>query len=165
MTQTLNARVTLKVSILGEVQLNRALQGRIKAVSDWRPAWRRIAENYQAVEQQQFAAEGAAGGNPKWSPLSAKYAAWKSKHYPGAKLLTRTGKLARLMTHPNVELQPLALTLGFAGYRVGRWDLPALHQTGTRKMPARKPINLTRRQKTAWMRILRDLISGEKTNG
>jgi len=160
---TVNARVNLRVEVGGEVQLSRRIQGRIKAVSDWSPAFRKIAYDFKEGEERQFAAQGAFGGNPAWAPLSVKYAIWKEAHFPGAKILTRTGRLMETMTNPQVTVQPLMLRISFKDYTVGRWFLPTLHQTGTtRGMPARKVINLTRAQRTRWTRYIRDLVFGEK---
>ncbi len=157
----LNAKVKLEVSVLGEMQLKRTIQGRIKAVSNWSPAFRLIAADFVKMEAQQFDAEGAFGGNPRWKPLSAKYAAWKARHFPGKPILQLKKKLKHVMTHPKTDIAPLRLVLSFLGYRRGSWDIPALHQTGTTKMPARKPINLTRSQRARWMKFFRRLLMGD----
>jgi len=162
---TLSARLTIKMDILGEEQLYRVMKGRIHAVSDWSPAWNAIAADYKHYEEEQFDAEGAVGGNTKWAALSPEYAARKEKKYPGTGILTASGKLRRLMMNPHETIEPLKMVLRFAGYTVGtrrHWDLPALFQTGTKHMPARKVILLTKWQKSKIVRFIRKLVFGEK---
>lgn len=158
MTATTNAGVRFNVSVMGEMQLQRALQGRIRKTSNLRPAFKRIAADFERVQGQQFDREGASEGNPRWQPLSALYAAWKAVHFPGAKILTRTRKLRASLTGGAgsvKEIEPLRLVVG-GSVRVGRWDLGGLFHTGTKHMPARKPINLARRQRHRFMRFLAD---------
>ncbi|HUU55301.1 MAG TPA: phage virion morphogenesis protein [Armatimonadota bacterium] len=159
---TTAARVSFRVSVLGEMQLHRALQGRIRATSDLSPAFERIADDFEETEQRQFESEGGFEGNPGWAPLSEKYAAWKAKKYPGGRILTATGKLRDALTGGAGSIRkvdPLRLEVG-GSVIVGkgrRWDLGALHQTGTtRGMPARKPINLSRNQRHRLIRFLTD---------
>lgn len=163
---TTTARVGFTVSVLGETQLDRAIQGRIRATSDLSPAFERIADDFEETQDQQFDREGAGEGNPRWAVLSSKYAEWKARHYPGARILTATGKLRDALTGGSGSVRkvdPLRLEVG-GSITVGkgrRWDLGALHQTGTRHMPARKVVNLSRRQRHRWMRIFTDHFRGE----
>ncbi len=151
------ARVQIQFSVLGEMQLNRAIAGRIRDTSDFSGPFRQVADDLVDMEQEAFAREGAYEGNPVWAPLKDRYARWKAKHYPGKKILERTGRLLRLMTSPNIIIRPLSLVMEFLGYRVGRWDLPALHQTGRKNdvMKARKPLNLSMRRRRRWLRFFR----------
>lgn len=158
-----NARVQIQLSVLGEMQLSRAIAGRIRDVSDFSTPFRQIADDLVDMEREAFAREGAYEGNPAWAPLSDRYAAWKARRYPGARILERTGKLRRLMTSPSVDIAPLQLAVRFSGYTRGGWDIPALHQTGTRKMPARKPLNLSMRRRRRWLRYFRDHLKIEGT--
>ena len=156
---TATAHVGFSVSVLGDMQLQRALQGRIRATSDLGPAFERIAEDFEDTQERAFDREGGHEGNPRWAPLSDEYAEWKAKHYPGMKILMRSGALRDALTGgPGSvrDVKPLRLVMG-GSVIVGKWDLGALHQTGTtRGMPARKPLNLSRNQRHRWMRILAD---------
>jgi len=162
---TTAARVDLRLSILGEIQLHRALAGRIRAVTDFTPVWNHIADDYDDMMQTAFDHQGAYEGNPAWAPLSPKYAAWKARHYPGAKILFRTGALLHALTggagHIR-SIKPLELRIGGA-LHVGRWDLGGLHQTGTRHMPARKPLLLSRSRRNRWMKFLAAHLRAEGT--
>ena len=164
---TTNARVSFTVSVLGQMQLDRAIQGRIRATSDLSPAFEKIADDFEETEARQFGSEGGGEGNPRWAPLSAAYAEWKARKYPGARILTASGKLETSLTGGAGSIRtidPLRLEVG-GSIIVGkgrRWDLGALHQTGTtRGMPARKPVNLSRNQRHRWMRFLADHLRQE----
>jgi len=162
---TQHGRVTVKLSVLGEMQLDRALQGRITAATDLSPAFNQIADDFVDMEKAAFAAEGAYERNPAWQPLSAKYAAWKAKHFAADwPMLVRSGALLASLTGGTGsirEIEPLKMTIG-GTVRVGRWDLGALHQTGTRRgMPKRKPLNLSMTRRRRWMRYIVKIFQGE----
>ena len=161
---TTAARVDFRFSVLGEMQLHRALAGRIRAVSDFRPVWAQVYDDYIDMEQAAFAQEGSYEGNPAWAPLSPKYTAWKAKHFPGARILYRSGALFKSLTGGSGHIHrsdAFALSMGGA-VRVGNWDLGGLHQTGTRRgMPARKPLLLSRARKSRWVRFLVAHLRGE----
>lgn len=158
------ARVDLRLSVLGEMQLHRALLGRVRLTSDFTPVFRQIRDDYHDMEEAAFAKEGGYEGNPAWKPLSAKYAAWKAKHFPGAKILYRTGALFQALTGGSgsvEEIKPFFLRLG-GSVRVGSYDLGGLHYTGTtRGMPARKPLLLSKTRKRRWLRFLTDHLRQE----
>jgi len=160
---TTNARVDLRLSVLGEIQLHRALAGRIRLTSDFSPVFQKMHADFIDMEKTAFAQQGAYEGNPAWAPLSPKYAAWKARHFPGANILYRTGALLHALTggagHTS-EIKPFYLRIA-ALLRVGRWDLGALHQTGTRHMPARKPLLLSRARRSRWLRFLSNHLRGE----
>ena len=69
-------------------------------VSDYRPVWPMIEDDFYALEKRQFESVGAAGGE-KWPELSPEYRGWKEAHYPGKPILERTGDLVRSLTNAN----------------------------------------------------------------
>jgi len=157
---TMNARVTITATVLGEMQLQRALQGRIAATSDLSPAFAQIADNFVEGEEQVFAREGAYDGALPWASLSPAYAAWKARHYPGARILHASGRLEDAMTGGAGsirEIEPLRLLMG-GHVRVGNYDLGGIHQnpSPTNPLPQRKLINLGRRQRSRWVRYILD---------
>jgi len=156
---TTEAGVQFSVSIMGEMQLQRALAGRIRATSDLSPAFTRIADDFEETQERRFDREGSHDGSTAWKPLSPAYAAWKAQHYPGTKTLVRSGKLRdALAGGPGSvrEIAPLRMVVG-GTVQVGSYDLGGLHFTGTtRGMPARRPIAVGTRQRHRWMRILAD---------
>jgi len=96
--------------------MDRGIQRFSEAVTDYRPIWPVIADDFYAEEAAQFKTEGAEGGD-KWAPLSEEYAGWKEAHYPGQPILQRTGDLVASLTKqsdPNAVYRPerKTLTLG-----------------------------------------------------
>ena len=156
---TTEAGVSFSVSILGEMQLERSLAGRIRATSDLSHPFGRIADDIEESQERRFDREGSHDGSTAWKPLSAAYAAWKAQHYPGTKTLVRTGELRDALTGgpgSTREIAPLRMVVG-GTIQVGAYDLGSLHFTGTtRGMPARRPMALGRQQRHRWMRFLAD---------
>jgi len=160
---TTEAGVSFSVSILGEMQLERTLAGRIRATSDLSHPFGRIADDIEESEEKRFEREGSHDGSTAWKPLSPAYAEWKAKHYPGTKTLVRTGKLRDSLTGgPGSvrEIMPLRMVVG-GTVQVGAYDLGSLHFTGTKHMPARRPMALGRSQRHRIMRILADHLRVE----
>ena len=156
-------KLTFKVNVLGMEQLNVQFRGRLAALGDCSPAFARIAATIFDAERQAFAEQGAYEGNPAWAPLSPRYEAWKAKHYAGKGVLDRTGRLRAMMEGgPGVlrDITAHRMELRF-GLRVGSYDLGGLHQTGTRRMPARKPLLLSRIKKSEFRHILAAHINQE----
>jgi phage gpG-like protein len=86
------------------------------------------------------------GGMPvKFVPLSPRYARWKALHYPGRPILIRTGAMQRGYTFKSTATR---LTVD------NRQPYWIYHQTGTRKMPARKVFQLDEED----YRLLRTMI-------
>ena len=160
---TTEAGVSFSVSILGEMQLERSLAGRIRATSDLSPVFRKIADDIEETQEKRFDREGAHDGSTAWKPLSPAYAEWKAQHYPGTKTLVRSGKLRDALTGgPGSvrEIAPLRMVVG-GTVQVGAYDLGSLHFTGTKHMPARRPMALGRQQRHRVMRYLADHLRVE----
>lgn len=133
-------RLTLTVD--NQAQFDGAFDVLTESLSDLRPVWPEIELQFYRAELEQFNSEGARGG-ARWQALSPKYARRKAKLAPGKPILELTGRLKRSLTviggADAVRIaEPLSLTLGtktpYAGF----------HQRGGRKLPQRKPLNLTR---------------------
>lgn len=86
-----------RLDIAGEVQMDRGIARFSDGVADYRPIWGVIAEDFCEQEKDQFKTEGAEGGE-KWQELSPAYAGYKEAHYPGTRILERTGDLMRSLT-------------------------------------------------------------------
>lgn len=141
-----------RMEIAGEVQLDRGIARFADGVSDYRPIWPVIADEFYAEEKEQFATQGAAGGE-QWAPLSPAYAAWKEAHYPGQPILQREGDLVASLTSAsdpnavNVQARKL-LTLG------SRVPYGIYHQSTAprRVLPRRPVVQLTESFKRTSMR-------------
>lgn len=158
----------LRFSVMGDVQLSRYFDRLSTKVGDFTPAFKKITEDFYEGQSATFESEGAFEGKSKWPKLSPQYARWKSRNYPGKDMLVLRGGLKQAVTSPKArgsiyQETKTSLTMG-AEIMVNGWNLVALHQFGTRKMPARPVIELSNRQKKRWVDIIRnwhyDLIRG-----
>jgi len=104
----------------------------------------------------------AARGTPKrWASLSAKYAAWKAKYYPGRPLLVLSGRMkagfrwkARKRSLQIIN----RVTAGQKGNNTPRWRW---HQDGTPRMPARPMLQVTDKDLAELSRLIFAHVRGE----
>ncbi len=89
-----------RLDIAGEVQMDRGIARFSDGLTDYRPIWPVIADDFYAMEERQFKTEGREGGEA-WKDLSPEYAGWKQAHYPGKPILQRTGDLVASLTSGN----------------------------------------------------------------
>jgi phage gpG-like protein len=143
----------IRFEVFGEVQLERTLERFTGNIGDASPAWEAIADDFLDVEAGQFRSEGGRGSGG-WSPLTPRYGAWKATHFPGRPILVREGDLEHSLTHgPEIRIiSARRMELGSA-VPYGRY-----HQSGTPRMPRRRPIDLTEADRRRWVRILQRWI-------
>ena len=144
---------------MGVEQVSRTFDKIGKGVTDLRKPFNEISKTYYKSEQIKFKNEGAYRGEKKWTKLSDSYAKWKKGR---GQILVLRGHLKRAATTRNAsgsifDLGRQSLTMG-VDLQVNGWNLAALHQFGTRKMPKREIIRIDAIQKKKWMRIIRDYI-------
>jgi len=152
--------VTLRASWNGIDQAVVRISRLRTRIEDMRPYWPLIAEKFYKIEQRAFSSEGAVSRHGMWARLNARYKAWKDLHYPGRRVLTLRGSLRDTLTragHPQAiyEATPRSLTLG------SRVPYAIYHQTGTGKMPARRPIDLSAREYAEIAREIHRLLVAE----
>ena len=83
----------ISFTVDGVVQLSRLVTDLSATVQDWSPALSQSSDDIlEFITNDVFDTEGEALGQP-WQPLSAKYAVWKEKNYPGQPILQRTGAM------------------------------------------------------------------------
>lgn len=154
---------SLRMEILGTRELDFAIQGLQKRVSDFRPLWPRLAEVFHEQEQVQFTALGA-GPSGEWTPLSSRYASWKSRHYPGQPTLVRTGKLrSSLLADSADSILDMSQQ---ARMRIGTSVPYALfHQLGGGRLPRRKVVDLTARQNLAFAKEFQKYVNKDALKG
>jgi len=153
----------LRMDILGTRELDFAIQGLLKRVSDFRPLWPRLTEVFRGMEIAQFDAEGMgpAGG---WAPLSPRYAAWKSRHYPGQPTMVRTGRLrASLVATSSDSIldasQPMQMRIGTSvPYAI--W-----HQLGGGYLPRRKLVDFSAQQNLAFAKEFQKYVNTDALKG
>jgi len=151
--------VKIRFEVANEVQLSRAFETGIESFLDLSQPFNTMADEFFQSMAGVFSAEGAFEDRPRWQDLSPAYAIWKARHYPGRKILERTGRLRSSLVNKggidNVfEVTPDSLTVGttvpYAMY----------HQTGTLRMPRRKIIELTDAQKLRWVHLMHQYLYG-----
>jgi phage gpG-like protein len=160
----MNTSGTFHISfdIDGDRELSRKIHGMLGSVTDWTPVWKTIAADWSSTMARKFDTEGAheagtdeqGNANPPWAPLSERYAAWKERHFPGAKILQRSGDLRAAATGPATVITPSSLSLTV--------DSPyaLFHQSSRprKRLPRRPFASLTPKQKSRWVRAFRDRI-------
>lgn len=152
-----------RITVEGEQQLDRQFTRFTALVDDLRPLWPGVITDFRAIEKEQFSGQGIGDGG-RWQPLSAAYAKWKAKAYPGKTILRRTDRLYNSLTGNTADsitdAQPQSLTIG-TRVIYGRY-----HQTGTRRLVQRKAIDLNEQQRTRLMKtIQKRLLTLGRSNG
>lgn len=165
MTTDRSQLLNVQFEIAGQKQLDRALGVWIGRITDLRGVWPDIRDDFIIGEKEQFKTQGGSGSGG-WPKLSPVYEAWKNKKYPRRPLLVVNGRLRMSLTNKGsddmvYEAGKLSLKLGT------KVPYAIYHQTGTSKMPARPPIELTERQKNLWPKLIQEYLfkSGQALQG
>ncbi len=102
---------------------------------------------------QQFEKQGI----PKrWSPLSPAYAAWKRRHFGKLPILVLSGAMRAGFSY---KVTPRTLQIR---NRKKYWQF---HQTGTAKMPARPPLQITNADREKLRELAREWMTFETGGG
>lgn len=142
----------VKFEIAGEKQIVRRFEGFQANLDDLTPAFKEILKSFYAGEKKQFESEGG-WGSGGWMPLSPSYAAQKD---PALKIMESSKDLMEALTgavpanvQGNVEI--IESNMLIMGTDI---DYAIYHQTGTRKMPIRKPIEIPEAERKKWTSII-----------
>ena len=92
--------------------------------------------------EKQFDSEGS-GARGSWAPLSEKYAAWKSTHYPGMPILQATGTMKDALTNSASPYAHREVSGNDFNFGTSGLDYASYHQTGTSRMPDRPPFDFS----------------------
>jgi phage gpG-like protein len=141
--------VELRIETIGAERFVRAFNRIGEDVKDFREPFNLIADDFAGIEKRSFREQGWPSG---WAPLTRRYAEWKAVHYPGRKILERTGALAESMAGQGAfavrDVRERQATFGTSlRYAI-------FHQLGTRRMVARKVVQLSDDMKVGWGRIV-----------
>jgi phage gpG-like protein len=138
--------VILTIDTVGDQKIIRGFNRYTAMMKDFRPVFNEVAEFFYRTEEKIFASEG----NPEmFVPLSPIYKAWKSKHYPGRKIMELTGRLRRSLTGKGqADAQDTVRIIKKTFAEFGS-QAPYVHrhQMGTFGMPQRKIIQFTETRK------------------
>ena len=75
-------------------------------------------------------------GNGKWPSLNPQYAAWKSRNYPGAPILVRTGQYLAAATNPGAPHNVVRTGKDYIEFGV-QLDYAVFHEEGRGRLPER----------------------------
>lgn len=146
-----------RVEILGDELVKNMLDGMMDRARNLIPAWRRFAGVLRRHNRAQFLTQGVQGGRP-WKPLEPHYAAWKLKRYGPKLILQREGDLMEDLTGTPMGVERYFPQMAEFGTDV---DYATFHDTGTRYMPARKPLVVTPGLRSELERLVSDHVVGE----
>jgi hypothetical protein len=116
-----------------------------KKLSSWPVLFVEIGEAFAEAEREWFQTQG----DGSWKPLSKAYAERKAKLYPGKTILVASGELEKSLTDTlrAIRLIPPDMFTFGSDVEVNGYSLAELHQSGTERMPVRKPIISIRKQR------------------
>lgn len=154
------------------------MRGRIKAhvnprardledIAKWdNHEMRKVRESIDSLfrkrESRLFATEGGSSGSP-WQALSPDYADWKKKHYPGRKILARTGALRTALTQRGGKHRASFFSKPYPAVVVGAGGEPgrigSYHVLGEGNLPKRDPIDDSREAVREYMGVWQDEIA------
>ena len=133
--------VGFRVDVMGERQVSLGLVDLEDGMRDLREPLGVIGDQLVDTVEQQMDSEGARGLGQRWQPLSDPYRVWKEQHYPGRKMLVRTGGMKGALLDRRVALRVTDSRVIYEP-RGERAEVAARHQSGDGP-PRRKIIALT----------------------
>jgi hypothetical protein len=152
--------VTVSVEVFGDVVVERELLRFSRAAENMRPAGEEFMDYMRGVEREQFNTQGASGSGG-WAPLKRATVAQKAKRGLDSRILRATDNLFESLTsrgHPD-HIEKISADEWFFATR----DKKArFHQKGTRKMPARRVIELSERNRRDAVKIVQRHLMGER---
>lgn len=152
----------LTLDVFGDVQLRRRLLRWAEGAEDMSPAFESVSDDFLEIERRQFDSEGSFA-SVGWAALSEPYRSIKSILYPGKGILEATGALrGSLAERGPGHVREIRSDEMFVGTEVPH---AAHHQSGTSKMPQRRPVELRETDRRRWMQILQRHLAGAEAGG
>lgn len=153
-----NYRITLEID--GRAEFDRVFKRFDANLTDLRPVWETVRDEFWEIEQDQFQSGGAAGASGKWQPLSSAYEKQKVAKYGTFALLAGTliatealyKSLTRETGDSIVDIQKDGIAIGT------RLSYAKYHQRGGGRLPQRKIIDFSEKQKTGMMKKIQKKI-------
>lgn len=150
--------VIVSVDVFGEKQVERELLRFSHAAMDMRPAGARFMEYMRSVERSQFDSEGRTGSGG-WAPLKPRTAAQKAARGLDPRILRAHDELRKSLTnkgHRN-HIERITNDEFFYGTRDPK---AKFHQGGTRRMPVRRVVDLSERNRRKIVKIIQAHLMG-----
>lgn len=146
----------ISFTVFGETQLERTLLRVSSRTLNALPAFEGIESSLENQAEAQFDSEGgrASGG---WAPLAPSTIEFKSRAGYPLDILRRTDDLKDSLTRGSSsgairQVSPQMLVFGSS------IDYGEYHQSGTSKMPRRRPFELTNTDRVGAVRVLQTYI-------
>lgn len=148
-----------QVELAGAPELDVGFSRFGENIQDLTPAWELIADDWYAMELDLFKSQGATG-TEAWKPLAPSTLRRKK----GPSILNETGALQKSLTLTGGKNIKVVKKMEL---RLGTKDPKAkFHFYGTRRMPRRRPIQITENDKKRWIKLMqRHLVSVAREAG
>ena len=148
--------MTLTFEVGGVNQLKAKLSRFSDYITNWKPLYEELSDDFSDIMREQFASEGAyaSGG---WTKLSSKYSEWKEKNFPGRSILVLSGNMQSSLTFKNDS--NAIREIDETTMRLGSKDIKAYwHHFGKGGNPARPIMKLTSNDKTRWVKLMHEFV-------
>lgn len=148
------------LEVIGDVQVEREFIRFGERAMEAGELWNVLHGALMDMEFEQFASEGEHGSGG-WAPLASSTVAAKQRQGYPVEILHRTLALFKSLTQPDSEG---SLFENFGEYmRFGTTiEYAIYHQTGTRTLPMRKPVQLTAAERLELTKsVQRFIMTGE----
>jgi hypothetical protein len=158
--------LAFRVTLEGEVLVDRRLQAIEARMSDVGPAWPAVIKTFREIMAKSFATEGRSTGAAWPELVDTTQAERRRLGFPPAHpILERTGKLKRALVlgeGGDIRSTPRRLTIGVGPEA----DYFVYHQSNRprTRLPRRAPVLLTADDKTALMHPVRLYVTGHDPN-
>jgi phage gpG-like protein len=153
--------VRLALDIFGEEQVERELLRFSAYAGSPVPAFHQIAQDMRSQIEEQFATEGGRGSGG-WPPLKESTLASKAAAGLDPHILRATSALMNSLTGTGGDhIEQVTDDSLVFGSSIARGKF---HQQGTKRMPARKPVDFTELDRRGFVRTLqRYIVDGALT--
>lgn len=123
-------------------QLSVAFERAGEELADWeRHVFPRLGPVFEEALKEQFAARGKGPHAGTWAPLSARYAEWKARNFPGKGVLERSGRLMEALTQSNSPFAKRVASGDTFDFGTAGVPYASFHQVGTQHMVDRPPFD------------------------
>jgi phage gpG-like protein len=155
----------IELELAGDVQLRRELLRFRGAVADASPAFEQIARgssglkgvySLRGIERRQFQSQGAFA-SAGWAPLAPSTVRAKARRGLDPRILHATGRLAASLSGGAGRVEIVSSSQLIFGTSV---PYARFHQSGTARMPRRRPIELREQDRRAIVRTLQRYLVG-----
>lgn len=145
--------VKIQIETLGTENLIRSFTRIGQYLNDLSDPFRTIASHFWSINEENFQAEGKP---ERFKPLSPAYEQWKSKRYPGKKIMQLTGRLYESLTAENqADSQDTVFIVTKTFAELGtKVPYAEAHQNGSGHLPQRKVVQITDKHRVVWGRIV-----------